>query len=180
MKPQTILLVLLLSLLSLLVSGYQFPLKDADCYHRGNRVILTSWYYMAREDLRPPGTLYRAINIPCRRNSPIFSIASGEVIETGYNFWTGMTISIKDKDGTVIKYGHLSDWGVIKGDKVGIQQIGVAGRTGRTTGTCLYLEAVKDGQKICISSIDKNGYCANFDRYWYCEGDGSIGETMNE
>jgi murein DD-endopeptidase MepM/ murein hydrolase activator NlpD len=157
---------------------FAFPLQEKDCYKVGKRITLTSWFYLKREDLY--GHIYGAINIPCKENSTVYSITSGEVIQTGYNKYTGITISIVTPQRLVIKYGHLKDWYVKKGDKVAIEPIGIIGRSGRTTGICLYLEANYENKKVCISTIDESGYCAYFGKYWRCVGDGSLENVQFE
>lgn len=135
-----------------------FPLENRDIYIRKSGAITTtSWFYMQREGYR-----YGALNWPTRGNVDVHAISSGWVQETGYDKYTGLTIGVVSDLGLLVRYGHLSDWKVKRGDRIIIGQlIGVTGKTGRTTGkTLLYLEAQYKGRKVCISPY--------FKKTWFC------------
>ena len=133
-----------------------FPLKEGDFYYSGTRVKLSSWYYMSRADL-PNGEIYRAINIPCRYGSPVFAIADGQVASAEYNSITGMGLKIVCSNGLEIFYQHLGAFNpelfvkagkVVKGDLIAL-----IGRSGRTTGTNLRIEARYRRERVCISNF---------------------------
>ena len=76
--------------------------------------------------------------------SPIYSIADGEVIHSGWGGMggsdAGLNIVIDHKNGYFSLYAHLSDTYVNVGDKVSRKQkIGAMGKSGVATGTHLHL-----------------------------------------
>ncbi len=90
------------------------------------------------------------VDLVVEMNGPIKAFTSGEVVyageglpNTGYNRY-GNLVAIKDKNGAVHVYGHLSKVNVSKGAKVvKDQQIGNQGSTGLSTGQHLHYEVRK-------------------------------------
>ncbi|NGO71686.1 M23 family metallopeptidase [Streptomyces boncukensis] len=75
-------------------------------------------------------------------NTPVKSVAAGEVVEAGNGGAYGNNIVIKHKDGTYTQYGHLNSIGVSVGQSVTAgQQIGLSGSTGNSSGPHLHFEA---------------------------------------
>ncbi|MFI8851306.1 M23 family metallopeptidase [Streptomyces sp. 891-h] len=75
-------------------------------------------------------------------NTPVRSVAAGEVVEAGNGGAYGNNIVIKHKDGTYTQYGHLNSIGVSVGQEVKSgQQIGLSGSTGNSSGPHLHFEA---------------------------------------
>lgn len=61
----------------------------------------------------------------------------------------GKTVIIKHKDGYETLYGHLSSVEVKEEQRVKAGDgIGEAGSSGRSTGTHLYYEIIKDGKNL--------------------------------
>lgn len=143
-----------------------FPLETGDYFQKGSRTVLTSWFYLKREDMN--GRVYGALNFPLKQTEvEVHAICEGRVVKTYYDKFTGITIEILNPSGLLIKYGHLQEWNVKRGEYVLIGElVGWGGRTGRTSGKNLYLEANYKGQKVCISPY--------FNRKWYCIGDGKV------
>jgi murein DD-endopeptidase MepM/ murein hydrolase activator NlpD len=142
----------------------EFPFTEKDCYHKGSSTVLTSWFYLKREDVKG---YYSALNIPAKQGSIVYSICEGDVTNTYYSPITGVSVVVTTPKGLNIIYGHLSDWKVLKGMHVYPKTpIGIVGRSGRTTGRHLYLASEYKGQRQCISPY--------FNRKWYCIGNGEI------
>lgn len=75
--------------------------------------------------------------------------ADGLVSKAGWHHSYGKTVVIDHEDGYETLYGHLSKITVKEGQKVTVGEVvGEAGSTGRSTGTHLHYEVVKNGERI--------------------------------
>lgn len=98
----------------------------------------------------PTGTPYRitqglhyfnAIDFGADCGDPVYAAASGTVQRTGYDSIGGNYIRILHPSGVVTYYGHLSAFGVTRGQQVNQgQRIGSVGRTGYATGCHTHFE----------------------------------------
>lgn len=62
----------------------------------------------------------------------VFSLTGGKVTSAGFSGGLGFSVCVEDADGQVIRYAHLSEIKVEKGDTVDKNQvIGLTGTTGR-------------------------------------------------
>ncbi|MBO8201264.1 M23 family metallopeptidase [Streptomyces smyrnaeus] len=85
---------------------------------------------------------HTGIDFHAGMNTPVRSVAAGEVVEAGNGGAYGNNIVIKHKDGTYTQYGHLNSIGVSVGQQVKAgQQIGLSGSTGNSSGPHLHFEA---------------------------------------
>jgi len=85
---------------------------------------------------------HTGIDFHAGMNTPVHSVAAGEVVEAGNGGAYGNNIVIKHKDGTYTQYGHLNSIGVSVGQQVKPgQQIGLSGSTGNSSGPHLHFEA---------------------------------------
>ncbi|NSC24309.1 M23 family metallopeptidase [Streptomyces albus subsp. chlorinus] len=85
---------------------------------------------------------HTGIDFHAGMNTPVRSVAAGEVVEAGNGGAYGNNIVIKHKDGTYTQYGHLNSIGVSVGQTVKAgQQIGLSGSTGNSSGPHLHFEA---------------------------------------
>ncbi|MFG3260281.1 M23 family metallopeptidase [Streptomyces sp. NPDC048172] len=85
---------------------------------------------------------HTGIDFHAGMNTPVKSVAAGEVVEAGNGGAYGNNIVIKHKDGTYTQYGHLNSIGVSVGQSVSAgQQIALSGSTGNSSGPHLHFEA---------------------------------------
>ncbi|MEU5832966.1 M23 family metallopeptidase [Streptomyces diacarni] len=85
---------------------------------------------------------HTGIDFHAGMNTPVHSVAAGEVVEAGNGGAYGNNIVIKHKDGTYTQYGHLNSIGVSVGQSVKSgQQIALSGSTGNSSGPHLHFEA---------------------------------------
>lgn len=85
---------------------------------------------------------HTGIDFHAGMNTPVKSVAAGEVVEAGDGGAYGNNIVIKHQDGTYTQYGHLNTISVSVGQSVTSgQQIALSGNTGNTTGPHLHFEA---------------------------------------
>ncbi|MGG3987528.1 phage tail tape measure protein [Bacillus smithii] len=99
------------------------------------------------------GVMHRGIDIAGSRGQTLASNVAGTVVfaglgtkGSGYGGY-GNVVAIKDSNGYVHLYGHLSKVLVKKGDRVSVgTKIGALGSTGNSTGVHLHYEIRKNGQ----------------------------------
>jgi hypothetical protein len=93
-----------------------------------------------------------------KTGDPVYAMADGEVTTAENKFSQGVGLGkhiiIKHADGTLTKYGHLSELSVSVGASVKRGQvIGKVGNTGRSKGPHLHVEIHKDGKPIDPTAI---------------------------
>jgi len=92
---------------------------------------------------------HSGIDIDAHYGDPIVATADGVVSKAGWQNSYGKTVVITHQEGFETIYGHLSKITVKEGQKVKVGEvIGKAGSTGRSTGTHLHYEVVRDGKKV--------------------------------
>ncbi|HAN10763.1 MAG TPA: hypothetical protein DCP90_09170 [Clostridiales bacterium] len=96
------------------------------------------------------GHIHQGIDIANDVGTSIYAAGNGTVSETGYDAGGyGNYIKIKHSNGFETLYGHLSKIKVSQGDKVTKQdKIGLMGNTGRSTGSHVHVEVIKNGKKL--------------------------------
>lgn len=89
---------------------------------------------------RPP---HSGLDIGAPENTPVHTIAKGEVVATNDYFFTGNTVIVDHGMGVFSLYAHLKRIDVKKGDVLNQgQQVGIVGQTGRATGPHLHWSMV--------------------------------------
>jgi murein DD-endopeptidase MepM/ murein hydrolase activator NlpD len=79
------------------------------------------------------------MDIAAEIGTPVFAAGSGEVIDVGEYFFSGLTAMINHGRGFLTMYAHLAKVDVRPGKRVEAgQQIGKVGVTGRVTGPHLH------------------------------------------
>jgi len=79
----------------------------------------------------------------------VVATANGVVTKASWHTNYGKTVIVKHKDNYETLYGHLSKLKVKEGQEVKVGDvIGKAGSTGRSTGTHLHYEVIKDGKRV--------------------------------
>lgn len=74
-------------------------------------------------------------------NKTIYSVSNGKVIMAGYYGEYGNAVKIKDEEGNIFLYGHMSKILCRVGDSVSRNsKIGIMGDTGRSKGPHLHIE----------------------------------------
>lgn len=82
---------------------------------------------------------HEGVDLRAPVNSPVMSVADGEVTATGYGPVTGFYITVSHADGWSSRYLHLNTLQVHKGDKVFRGNvIALSGATGRINGPHLH------------------------------------------
>lgn len=83
------------------------------------------------------------------RNTPITAAGGGRVTFAGYRPEYGNTVEIEHGEGLATRYAHASRLLVRRGQVVlPGQQIAIIGSTGRSTGTHLHFEVLRNGRPV--------------------------------
>lgn len=92
------------------------------------------------------GRMHRGLDIAAKTGTPINAADGGTVTFAGYKGNYGNMVEIDHGNGFKTRYAHCSKLLVKKGDKVYKgQHIANVGNTGRSTGSHLHLEVLKNG-----------------------------------
>ncbi len=111
--------------------------------------IISSEYGMRRDPRRRGVRLHHGIDIRALKGSGALAFMGGEVVKASRNGAYGLCIEIRQDDGMVARYAHLSKMDVKPGQRVESgQQIGATGSTGRVTGPHLHFELIRDGKSL--------------------------------
>lgn len=119
---------------------YQRPLDDGVG-------VFTSRF--GKRTLNGQTRLHAGIDIAAPKGSSIYAAKGGEITRAGWASGYGLLIEIKHTDGTFTKYAHCSKLLMKVGDKVDQgTEIAKVGNTGRSTGSHLHFEIIKNGKPI--------------------------------
>jgi len=95
------------------------------------------------------GRPHPGVDIRAPLGTPVTAAGPGVVVFAGRYFDYGLMVEIEHPDGSRARYAHLARFapGIGAGAAVrAAQQIGVVGRTGRTTGANLHVELRRNGR----------------------------------
>ncbi len=115
---------------SLVFDGLRYPL---------DRLHITSPYGSRIHPITGRRAVHKGIDYGSPKGAPVYAVAEGNVIVSGYDNLSGNKIAIKHRDGSVSWYMHLHVRSVSVGTHVSPRQvIGKVGSTGRSTGPHLH------------------------------------------
>lgn len=99
---------------------------------------------------------HNGIDFAGKAGTPILAAAGGVVIAAGKSGHYGNLVEIDHKNGYISRYAHSSEVLVQVGDVVKKgEKIAKMGSTGRSTGTHLHFEVIKEGKRINPSRLLK-------------------------
>lgn len=115
---------------ALIFSGMRYPL---------DRLHITSPFGWRIHPVKGTRDFHNGVDYGSPSGSPVYAVADGKVIISGYDQYSGNKIAVQHADRTSSWYLHLSVRGVHAGQKVNARQvIGRVGNTGRSTGPHLH------------------------------------------
>lgn len=115
---------------------------------------INSGFGYRKDPFRSRIGFHSGVDIDARFGDPVVATADGVVKKTGWEGSYGKTVVIRHEQGFETIYGHLSKISVEEGQKVKVgEEIGKAGNTGRSTGTHLHYEVLKDGKRVNPSNF---------------------------
>jgi murein DD-endopeptidase MepM/ murein hydrolase activator NlpD len=115
---------------------------------------INSGFGYRKDPFRSSIGFHSGVDIDAKFGDPVVATADGVVKKTGWQGSYGKTVVLQHEEGFETIYGHLSKISVEEGQKVKVGEvIGKAGNTGRSTGTHLHYEVVKDGKRVNPSNF---------------------------
>jgi murein DD-endopeptidase MepM/ murein hydrolase activator NlpD len=111
--------------------------------------VLTSGFGFRRDPIRRDIRFHEGIDLAASPGDPVHASASGTVVRAGWAGDAGFMVRIRHDEQTETAYAHLSAVLVSKDQAVSAGDvIGLAGCTGRSTGTHLHFSLYVDGQAL--------------------------------
>ena len=131
-----------------LFGGKSFPISQ-DFAELNDWTKSSGMYGYASQYGFPDGT-HIGVDIAAPYGTDVHSISEGDVTSVG---WTGFfrpyPVTVTDKDGTELIYGHMSRDDVVVGQHVKPgDQLGLSGEQDPTSGAHIHLEVRKDGKAV--------------------------------
>jgi murein DD-endopeptidase MepM/ murein hydrolase activator NlpD len=115
---------------------------------------INSGFGYRKDPFRSSIGFHSGVDIDAKFGDPVVATADGVVKKTGWQGSYGKTVVLQHEEGFETIYGHLSKITVKEGQKVKVGEvIGKAGNTGRSTGTHLHYEVIKDGKRVNPSNF---------------------------
>jgi murein DD-endopeptidase MepM/ murein hydrolase activator NlpD len=100
------------------------------------------------------GTTHCGIDLAVPTGTDVMAAADGTVIQSGWNGGYGISVYLQHDDGSVTRYGHMSETCVIVGEYVTQGEVvGLSGNTGDSTGPHVHFEIRIDG-----AAVDPSAY----------------------
>jgi murein DD-endopeptidase MepM/ murein hydrolase activator NlpD len=110
---------------------------------------INSGFGYRKDPFKKRAGFHSGIDIDANYGQKIVATADGKVTKASWHSSYGKTVIIEHENGYETLFGHLSSISVKEGDQVKVGNvIGKAGSTGRSTGTHLHYEVIKDGKRV--------------------------------
>jgi murein DD-endopeptidase MepM/ murein hydrolase activator NlpD len=110
---------------------------------------INSSFGYRKDPFKKRAGFHSGIDIDANYGQKIVATADGKVTKASWHSSYGKTVIIEHENGYETLFGHLSTITVKEGDQVTVGDvIGKAGSTGRSTGTHLHYEVIKDGKRV--------------------------------
>ncbi len=119
--------------------GLQLPVKG----------IITSKVGLRHDPIDGTIRNHSGVDIAIPEGTPVFPVAPGKVLYSGYQHGYGNMVIVRHSDGMITIYAHHSRNIAKTGDFVGMHtKIALSGSTGRSTGPHLHFEAWQGGKNV--------------------------------
>ncbi|MEG3765638.1 M23 family metallopeptidase [Alteromonas sp. 14N.309.X.WAT.G.H12] len=110
---------------------------------------LSSYYGMRTDPFTGKPAMHKGVDFAGKAGDDVLATAAGIVTWAGKRNGYGVLVEIDHGDGMVTRYGHNQGLLVSVGDVVTKgQPIAIMGSTGRSTGTHVHYEVIRNGQPI--------------------------------
>jgi murein DD-endopeptidase MepM/ murein hydrolase activator NlpD len=127
---------------------------DPDMMNR----VTTSPFGWRRDPFSGAATYHRGVDLRAAYGEPIGAADAGTVVFAGEQGGYGQTVVVEHAGGVRTRYAHLSSVTTQVGAAVQAgDAIGLAGRSGRATGTHLHFEVTQDGRPIDPQTYSPGG-----------------------
>ena len=115
---------------ALIFDGLRYPL---------DRLHITSSFGSRIHPITGVRSSHNGVDYGSPRGAPVYAVAEGSVITSGFDEYSGNKIAIRHRDNSTSWYLHLEKRNVSSGTRVATRQvIGRVGSTGRSTGPHLH------------------------------------------
>jgi murein DD-endopeptidase MepM/ murein hydrolase activator NlpD len=113
------------------------------------RGIVNSGFGSRLDPFTGEGAFHQGLDISTRRDEPVLATAAGIVVRSGPSGDYGKSVEIAHRTGYRTIYGHLDTVLVREGQQVRRgERLGLAGSTGRSTGTHLHYEVRRGDRAV--------------------------------
>jgi murein DD-endopeptidase MepM/ murein hydrolase activator NlpD len=133
---------------------------DLDTYRMPLRSFgrISSGFGMRYHPILGRRIFHAGCDIPMPLGTPVYPSRSGTVVYAAWKGGYGNTVEVKHKDGSMCRYGHLSELDVKVGDAVQKSKslLGKVGSTGLSTGPHLHFEIITPSGKS-VNPLSKIG-----------------------
>ena len=110
---------------------------------------VTSGFGWRRDPITGAAKFHSGVDLKAAEGDPVSATGGGRVVFSGANGGYGTTVVIEHANGIQTRYAHLSAALVNVGDAVDEgQPIGLAGHSGRATGTHVHYEVLARGRAV--------------------------------
>jgi len=112
-------------------------------------VIVDDKYGWRRDPFTKKGRFHAGLDFKGSYKDTVYTPANGIVKKANWNAGYGRCVVIQHADGYQTLYAHLSRIFVVVGDSVEVKEpIGKIGSSGRSTGSHLHYEIIRNGKKL--------------------------------
>jgi len=112
-------------------------------------VIVDDKYGWRRDPFTKKGRFHTGLDFKGSYKDTVYTPANGIVKKANWNAGYGRCVVIQHADGYQTLYAHLSRIFVVVGDSVQVKDpIGKIGSSGRSTGSHLHYEIIRNGKKL--------------------------------
>lgn len=142
--------------IDLLSEYYEEALKDLDkklsnipigIPHNGK--VTSKFGYRSNPFTNRGREMHSGVDLKGNTGDPVKATATGKVTFAGYDGDYGYVVKVKHQNGYETRYAHLSKTKVKQGQSIDAgKTIGLLGSTGRSTGSHLHYEILKNDKKI--------------------------------
>ena len=113
------------------------------------RGVVNSGFGSRLDPFTGEGAFHQGLDISTRRDEPVLATAAGVVVKSGPSGDYGKSVEIAHRAGYTTIYGHLDTVLVKDGQQVRRgDRVGLAGSTGRSTGTHLHYEVRRGDRAV--------------------------------
>jgi murein DD-endopeptidase MepM/ murein hydrolase activator NlpD len=113
------------------------------------KIEISSAYGSRRNPINRRWQFHNGIDLKKVECDTVYSTGGGEVIFSGWNGGYGRCVKVYHGNEYETMYAHLRKFLIKKGEEISDKQpIGIIGSSGRSTGTHLHYEIIKNGKNI--------------------------------
>jgi murein DD-endopeptidase MepM/ murein hydrolase activator NlpD len=119
---------------------------------------ISSYYGMRKDPFSKQAKFHKGLDLAAPEGMKVVPALPGKVVSAGYENGYGNTVLVEHSGGLQTRYAHLGSISVSVGDAITSQNVlGTVGNTGRSTGSHLHFEVIRNGSAVNPSAnLDPN------------------------